>query len=61
MADYRCYRINRSGSIDGPAQVIDRTDDASAIVEAHEIFPGHHFEIWQGTRRVYRKPPPISG
>ena len=57
MADYRCYPTTLSGLIDGPAQVVDVDDDVSAIVRAHEILLEQPFEIWQGARRVYRRPP----
>jgi hypothetical protein len=53
MPDYRCYPITLSGSIGGPAQIIDCTDDVSAIEKAKEILPTQPFEIWQGARTVY--------
>jgi hypothetical protein len=31
MPDCRCYPIMLSGSIDGPVQIINSRDDASAI------------------------------
>ena len=57
MADYRCYPTTLSGSIDGPAQVVDVDDDVSAILRAHEILPEQPFEIWLGARRVYHRLP----
>jgi hypothetical protein len=53
MPDYRCYPMSGGGSIDGPAHVLDCTNDASAIATAHTIFPERAFEIWEGARRVY--------
>jgi hypothetical protein len=45
MAEYRCYPITLSGSIGGPAKVVDVDDDASAIAKAHEILPKEPFEV----------------
>jgi hypothetical protein len=42
-----------SNSIGGPAQVINCTDDASAIARAQEMFREKPFEIWLGARKVY--------
>ena len=64
MADYRCYPITPSGSIGGPAWVLDADDDASAIARAHQILPEQPFEIWLGARRIFtrsRELEPISG
>jgi hypothetical protein len=64
MADYRCYPITLSGSIGGPAQVVDVDDDVSAIIRAHEILPEQPFEVWLGARRIFarsRKLQPING
>ena len=56
MADYRCYPISLSGSIGGPAKIVDVDDDTSAIIKAHELLPEQPFEIWQGEHPVYQRP-----
>ncbi len=48
MPDYRCYPLTLAGSIDGPAQIIDSSDDASAIAKACSMFPGRAFEVLAG-------------
>ena len=55
MADYRCYPTTLSGSIDGPAQVVDVDDDVSAIIRAQEILPEQSFEVWLGARRTFMR------
>ena len=64
MADYRCFPIAPSGSIDGPGRIVDAEDDTSAIVKAREILPEQPFEVWQGARRVCYEPSirrPLAG
>ena len=53
MPQYRCYPIRLSGSIDGPAKVIDCIDDASAITKAHAMSREQSFEVWLGARKIY--------
>ena len=53
MPDYRCYPLRLAGSIDGPAQIINSSDDASAIAKAYSMFAGRAFEVWQGAHKVY--------
>jgi hypothetical protein len=52
MPDYRCYPIMSSGSIDGPVQIINSRDDASAIAKAQEMFRERPFEVWLGARKI---------
>lgn len=52
MADYRCYLLDRSGSI-LEAHDLSCDDDQAAITRAHELFDPRGFEIWRGKRRLY--------
>jgi hypothetical protein len=53
LPDYRCYPIQLSGSIGGPAQIIDCVDDDDAITKAHAMFYEQSFEVWLGARKIY--------
>ena len=53
MADYRCYPLNRAGSIAGPPKLLTCADDNGAVASACELFTAEPFELWEGTRRVY--------
>ena len=52
MADYRAYRVNKSGRISRPPTIIDADSDEQAAELAAQILEGHDLELWHGARHV---------
>jgi hypothetical protein len=50
--DYKIYKLDNSGKIDGTAIALECDNDAAALILAREQMDGHTIEIWQGVRLV---------
>lgn len=56
MKQYRAYRLNEEGRVDGVPKIIACDDDASAIEQAKQLLDSHDIEVWQHDRIVMRLP-----
>jgi hypothetical protein len=56
MAEYRVYRMDKAGHIDGPPDGIICASDEAAIERAKRLVNGHDIEVWQLDRLVVRLP-----
>jgi len=56
LVEYRIFRFNRAGVIDGVDRV-KLAEDAAAIAHGRSIAGGDRVEIWAGERRVAVLPP----
>jgi hypothetical protein len=52
MADYRLYRLDKDGHVQGPPVIVNCDDDEAAMAEAKQYVDGVAIEIWDGGRRV---------
>jgi hypothetical protein len=54
MRDYRLYRLDKSGHIDGPPDGFWCENDEIAIERAKILLDSHDLELWQLGRLVIR-------
>jgi hypothetical protein len=52
MANYRIYRIDSAGKIDGPPLTVQRDSDKAVLDMVGEEMSGQAVEIWDGSRLV---------
>ena len=52
MADYRLYRLDKDGCIDGPPVIVSCDDDEKVVAQAKQYVHGVAIEVWDGGRRV---------
>ncbi|OSJ19638.1 hypothetical protein BST63_01890 [Bradyrhizobium canariense] len=56
MAEYRLYRVDHEGHIQGAPLIVSCEDDDAAIAEAKQYVDGVSIEVWDRARRVARLP-----
>jgi hypothetical protein len=52
MPLYRLYSISKRGHVLGPPAEQKASNDADAVMKAHQFLNGHDIEIWQEARLV---------
>jgi hypothetical protein len=52
MTEYRLYRIDKEGHVDGPPVVVICENDDAAIAKAKQHVDGVAIEVWDLGRRV---------
>lgn len=56
MPDYRIYRVDKDGHVQGPSVIVSCEDDEAAIAEAKQYVDGLAIEVWDLARRVAHLP-----
>jgi hypothetical protein len=57
MADYRLYRLDKDGHIQGPPVIVTCETDDAALSQAKQYVDGVAIEVWDCGRRVAFLPP----
>ena len=52
VTEYRLYRVDKDGLIQGPPAIIVCENDETAIAEAKRYVDGLAIEVWDRARRV---------
>lgn len=52
MADYRLYKLDKDGHVQGPPVIVSCDDDEKAVAQAKQYVDGVAIEVWDGGRRV---------
>ncbi|MGY4330801.1 hypothetical protein ACVWWG_005218 [Bradyrhizobium sp. LB7.2] len=52
MAEYRLYRFDKDGHIQGPPVIVDREDDDAAVTQAKQYVDGVAIQVWDRARCV---------
>lgn len=52
MAEYRLYRFDKKGHIQGPPVIVECEDDDAAVVQAKQYVDGVAIQVWDRARRV---------
>ncbi|MCK1334899.1 hypothetical protein IVB38_02285 [Bradyrhizobium sp. 38] len=52
MAEYRLYRFDKDGHIQGPPVIVDREDDDAAVTQAKQYVDGFAIQVWDRARCV---------
>jgi hypothetical protein len=52
MTEYRLYRVDEEGHIQGAPVIVSCEDDEAAIAEAKQYVDGVAIEVWDRARRV---------
>lgn len=55
MAEYRLYRFDKEGHIQGPPVIVECED--AAVVQAKQYVDGVAIQVWDRARRVAVLPP----
>ena len=53
MTDYRIYRLDKEGHVQGPPVIVSCEDDETAVAKAKQYVDG---EVWDLARRVAHVP-----
>lgn len=56
MPDYRIYRVDKEGHVQGPPVIVSCEDDGTAIAKAKQYVDGLAIEVWDRARRVAHLP-----
>ncbi|MGY4368650.1 hypothetical protein ACVW1A_004715 [Bradyrhizobium sp. LB1.3] len=57
MAEYRLYRFDKDGHIQGPPVIVDCEDDDAAVTQAKQYVDGVAIQVWDRARCVAVLPP----
>ena len=60
MAEYRYYRVDKDGHVQGPSKVFEQENDAAAMARAKELVDGYDIEVWQLKRLIGKATGPHS-
>jgi hypothetical protein len=60
MTEYRLYRVDDEGHIQGPPVIVSCDDDDAAIAQAKQYVDGVSIEVWDRARRIVRIPVDVA-